>query len=95
MTPQLQAQPTPILFLPDELGTELVPPTSEYAGDGTFALSVFAGRRYVWVGVGDEGCENDGIEQESNVPFTADTDELILTGEPETTVLASVREVRR
>lgn len=95
MTAQLQSQPTPVLFLPDELGPELVPPGTEYDQAGDFTLPVFTGRRYVWVGVGDEGCLNDGNAESSNDPFHAETNELVLTGEAETLVLASVREVRR
>jgi len=95
MHAQLQARPTPALYFPDEFGTELVPPASQYDAGGLFTLGVFAGRKYVWVGAGEEACTNDGDPVTSNEPFTADTNELLLGGPAETAVLASVKEVLR
>lgn len=96
MNAQLQAKPTPVLYLPDELGPEIVPAGSHYNPMGRKSLfTLIPGHTYVWVGVGSESATHDGDPLVSGEPFQAVVVEILLLGDPDALVLASVKEVLR
>lgn len=86
----IQSVNTPQAWLNPPMSRNFVNPGSHYNGSGNFSLAVVPGAEYIWTGTGSESCLNNATPVVSGVPFIAQTGSILLSGDANDNVFATV-----